>query len=102
MISKAYYGHFVEQHACDERFIEMAKLMGMEDADKPEDFLTALVKLQEDCGEADLKMSDYGIDPSEFPQMVQNARDTLGPNFLNDPCPLSDEDCVRIYQKSYR
>ena len=102
MISKAYYGHFVEQHACDDRFIEMAKLMGMEDADKPEDFLTALVELQKDCGVADLKMSDYGIDPSEFPKMVQNARDTLGPNFDNDPCPLSDEDCVSIYQKSYR
>ena len=51
---------------------------------------------------ADLKMSDYGIDPSEFPKMVQNARDTLGVNFLNDPCQLSDEDCVNIYQKSCR
>ena len=28
--------------------------------------------------------------------------DTLGPNFLNDPCQLSDEDCVAIYQKSYK
>lgn len=102
MISKAYYSHFVEQHACDERFIEMAKLMGMEDASKPEDFIIALVKLQEECGVADLKMSDYGIDPSEFPKMVQNARDTLGANFLNDPCQLSDEDCVNIYQKSYK
>ena len=102
MISKAYYSHFVKQHVCDDRFIEMAKLMGMEDAGKPEDFITALVKLQEDCGVADLKMSDYGIEPSEFPKMVQNARDTLGPNFLNDPIPLTDEDCVTIYQKSYR
>ena len=102
MISKAYYSHFVEQHACDDRFIEMAKLMGMEDASKPEDFITALVKLQEDCGVADLKMSHYGIEPSEFPKMVQNARDTLGPNFLNDPIQLTDEDCVGIYQKSYR
>lgn len=58
MISRAYYSHFVEQHACDDRFIEMAKLMGMEEASKPEDFLTALVQLQEDCGVADLKMSD--------------------------------------------
>lgn len=102
MISKAYYSHFVEKHACDERFIEMAKLMGMEHAEKPEDFITALVRLQEDCNVADLKMSDYGIDPDEFLKMVQNARDTLGPNFLNDPCQLSNEDCVKIYQKSYR
>lgn len=101
MISKAYYSHFVEKHACDERFIEMAKLMGMEHAEKPEDFITALVRLQEDCNVADLKMSDYGIDPDEFLKMVQNARDTLGPNFLNDPCQLSNVDCVKIYQKSY-
>ena len=102
MISKSYYSHFVQQHACDDRFIEMAKLMGMENADKPEDFITALVKLQQECGVADLKMSDYGIEQSEFPKMVQNARGTLGANFLNDPCELSDEDCVGIYQKSYR
>lgn len=102
MISKAYYSHFVEKHACDERFIEMAKLMGMEHAEKPEDFITALVRLQEDCNVADLKMSDYGIDPDEFLKMAQNARDTLGPNFLNDPCQLSNVDCVKIYQKSYQ
>lgn len=102
MISKAYYSHFVEKHACDERFIEMAKLMGMEHAEKPEDFITALVRLQENCNVADLKMSDYGIDPDEFLKMAQNARDTLGPNFLNDPYQLSNEDCVKIYQKSYQ
>lgn len=102
IISKAYYSHFVEKHACDERFIEMAKLMGMEHAEKPEDFITALVRLQEDCNVADLKMSDYGIDPDEFLKMAQNARDTLGPNFLNDPCQLSNVDCVKIYQKSYQ
>lgn len=63
MISKAFYSHFITQHACDDHFIEMAKLMGIEDASKPEDFITALVKLQEECGVADLKMSDYGIAP---------------------------------------
>lgn len=30
-------------------------------ANKPEDFITMLVKLQEECGVADLKMSDYGL-----------------------------------------
>ena len=102
MISKAYYSHFIEKHACDEQFIEMAKLMGMENADKPEDFIIALVKLQEDCGVTELKMSDYGIDPSEFMAMAKNARATLGPNFMNDPVQLTDEDCVDIYQKSYK
>lgn len=102
MISKAYYGFFVNKHTCDDRFIEMAKLMGKQDADKPEDFLTALSELQSACGVDNLKMSDYGITPEEFPGMVQNARDTLGANFLNDPVQLSDEDCRAIYQESYR
>lgn len=102
MISKAYYSFFVNKHVCDERFIEMAKLMGNPDANKAEDFITALVELQKACGVDDLKMSDYGITPDEFPGMVQNARDTLGVNFLNDPVSLSDEDCIAIYQESYR
>ena len=66
MISKAFHGFFIEKHACDERFVRMAQALGMKDAGKPEDFLTALTKLQEECGVADLKMSDYGITPDEF------------------------------------
>lgn len=102
MISKAFYSFFINKHVCDDRFIEMARLMGMENAAKPEDFITALVNLQEACGVADLKMSDYGITPDEFEKMAQNAKDTLGVNFLNDPCQLSNEDCVAIYKESYR
>ena len=44
MISKAFYSFFINKHVCDDRFIEMVKLMGMEDASKPEDFITMLVK----------------------------------------------------------
>lgn len=102
MISKAFYSFFINKHVCDERFIEMAQLMGMKEADKPEDFITALVMLQEACGVADLKMSDYGITPEEFPKMAQNAKDTLGVNFLNDFYQLTNEDCVAIYQESYK
>lgn len=102
MISKAFYGFFIKKHVCDDRFIEMAKLMGNPNADKAEDFITALSALQAACGVEDLKMSDYGITPEEFPGMVQNARDTLGVNFLNDPVALSDADCIAIYQESYR
>ncbi len=102
MISKAYYQTFIDKHVIDDRFVEMARLMGMQDADKPEDFITALTKMQEECGVADLKMSDYGITPEEFPGMLQNAKDTLGVNFLNDPCALTDEEYLKIYQESYR
>lgn len=34
--------------------------------------------------------------------MAVNAKETMGGLFLNDPAPLSVEDCVKIYQKSYK
>lgn len=102
MISREYFTYFVNKHVCDERFIRMAKAMGMEAATDPMDFITVLTKLQEECGAADLKMSDYGIKPEEFDTMAKNARDTMGGLFMCDPCPLSHEDCVSIYEKSYK
>ncbi|MGG7153488.1 iron-containing alcohol dehydrogenase, partial [Clostridium neonatale] len=87
MLSKEYYKHFINQHVCDDKFIKMAKALGMEDAKSPEDFITMLVKLQEACGVADLKMSDYGIEKDEFDKMAKNARETMGGLFMCDPCP---------------
>lgn len=102
MISRAFYEYFIEKHACDERFIEMARLMGMPEADKPEDFITMLVKLQESCGVADLKMSDYGFTPDEFGKIARNALETMGGLFLANPCELDHAGCVEILRKSYR
>ena len=102
MISKAFYEFFIEKHACDERFIKMAQVMGMPEADKPGDFITMLVKLQQDCGVADLKMSDYGFTPDEFDTLATNARETMGGLFLANPCELGHADCVEIFRKSFR
>lgn len=102
MISKAFNEFFIEKHACDKRFIRMAQVLGMKDAKKPEDFITMLVKLQEDCGVADLKMSDYGFDPSEFDTLARNARETMGGLFTANPCEMSHEECVEIFRRSYR
>lgn len=102
MISKAFAEFFIEKHACDEQFIKMAKVMGIPEADKPEDFITALVNLQKACGVADLKMSDYGIQKDECMTLAVNARETMGGLFLANPCPMSDEECAGIFEKSYR
>lgn len=102
MISRAFAEFFIEKHACDGQFIKMAKAMGIPDADKPEDFITALVNLQKACGVADLKMSDYGIRKDECMTLAVNARETMGGLFLANPCPMSDEECAGIFEKSYR
>ena len=102
MISKAFAEFFIEKHACDEQFIKMARVMGTPNADKPEDFIAALIQLQKDCGVADLKMSDYGITPDEFMTLAVNARETMGGLFLANPCPMSDAECAGIFEKAYR
>lgn len=102
MISQAYYQHFVDSHACDERFIAMAKALGKTDAACAQDFVGALVQLQKDCGVYGLKMSDFGIQKEEFDTLAKNARETMGGLFAADPVKLSQEDCVAIFEKSYR
>ena len=102
MISAAYYQHFVDKGCCPERFIRMAQAMGMTHADKPQDFITALIELQKACGVDNLKLSDYGFTPDEFDKIAANARETMGGLFFADPCELSHEDCVEILKKSYR
>ncbi|MCC0681330.1 iron-containing alcohol dehydrogenase [Clostridioides sp. ES-S-0005-03] len=101
MISKAFFGFFIEKHACDERFVRMAQALGMKDANKAEDFITALSKLQEACGVADLKMSDYGITPGDFNLIAKSARETMGGLFAANPCEMTHEDCVEVLKKSY-
>lgn len=102
MISKAFAEFFIERHACDEQFIKMAKVMGNPDADKPEDFITALVQLQEACGVADLKMSDFGIKKEECMTLAVNARETMGGLFLANTCGMDDEECAGIFEKAYK
>lgn len=102
MISKAFAEFFIEKHACDEQFVKMARVMGIPDADKPEDFITALVRLQKGCGVDNLKMSDYGITTDEFMTLAVNARETMGGLFLANPCPMSDEECAGIFERAYR
>ena len=97
MISQAFAEFFIERHACDGQFIKMARAMGM-----PEDFLTALAQLQEACGVADLKMSDYGIRKDECMALAINARETMGGLFLANPCPMSDEECAGVFARAYR
>ncbi len=102
MLCRAYFTNIIEKHGCDERFISMAKAMEIENANEPMDFIKSLNKLLEDCGVADLKMSDYGITPDEFPKMADNAMGPMGGLFACDRVQLTREDCISIYQKSYK
>lgn len=102
MISLAYYKFIIDTHSCDDRFVEMARFLGKTDAEKPEDFLTALKDLQAACGVDDLKMSDYGITDSEFRELAHNAYTAMGHLFSMDPAPMSEDDAAYIFRQSLK
>lgn len=102
MISKEYHKFFIEKHVCDERFVDMAKALGMADAEKAEDFITALENIQKACGVDELKMSDYGISEDEVETLAENARTTMGGLFESDPAPMTNEECAEIFRKSFK
>ncbi|MEF9941643.1 MAG: iron-containing alcohol dehydrogenase [Lachnospiraceae bacterium] len=101
MISEAYYTHFAQTGACDKRMIDMAKAMGKTHATCAMDFVVALVELQQACNVRGLQMSDYGIQKEELPTYAKEARETMGGLYEVDPVPLTDEDCLHIYETSY-
>lgn len=102
MLSKAYFTHMIREHVCDERFVEMAKALGLEDASEPIDFITMLVKLQEDCGIKDIKMSDYGIKPEEAETLAKYIKEEMIGLFMSDRCGFTMGDYVKIYKESYK
>lgn len=102
IISKAFYSFFIEKHACDEQFVKMAKAMGMKDAGKPEDFITALTRLQQDCGVDGLRMSDFGFDKSESMTLAIGARSMQGGLYPATPYDVTDDDIAAVFDKSYK
>lgn len=102
MISQAYYSAVAARHVCDKRLVRMARLLGKADASRPEDFVVALAALQEACGVADLKMSDYGITPDEFPTMATNALQAMGGLVAMDRKPFNHDEIVALLQAAYR
>lgn len=102
MLSLAYFGHMIQMGARSERFVELARALGVRDAVHPNDFLRALHDLQVACGVDDLRMSDYGATPEEIPALAEKARHAGGALFEQDPVALTFEDTVSIFEQSYR
>ncbi len=105
ILSKAYFSAFID--TVPERLKEMARAMGkqvegLSDKEGALAYIDALVELQEKCGVAELKLSEYGIKEDELPKFVDNAFDTMGALFKVDPRSLSKEETLEIYRQSFR
>ena len=101
MIGRAYWRTIASKGTCDDAMIRMAGALGMEKAASPYDFVVRLEELMAECGVDDLKMSDYGITPEEFPKMVEELT-ADGSVFEMDVAPLTAEDLLKIYKESYQ
>lgn len=102
MIARAYHQHMIDAHACDERYIEMARLMGNASASEPADFIAELERLMAACHVDDLKMSDWGITEDELDAMATNGLSTNAALYAHDPSPLSHDDVLAILRASFR
>lgn len=99
-ISEAYFETF--RNDSMKRYMKMADAMLGVKSNRPSDFIDALVRMQKECGVYDIKLSDWGLKAEDLPQMVQNARHTMGNLFTLDPRPLTDDEVLDIYRKSYK
>ncbi len=102
MIARAYHQHMIDAHACDDRYVEMARLMGNPGATRPVDFIAELERLMRECGVDGLKMSDWGITEDELDAMAANGLATNAALYAHDPAPLSHDDVLAILRASYR
>jgi alcohol dehydrogenase len=102
MTAHAYYDFFAERKAAEEQMIKMAKAMGVKNPTSGKDFIKALDDLIAAVGCSELKMSEVGITKEELKLYPQRVHEVLGGDITADPLPLSDEDYLEIYKKSYR
>ncbi|MDR1496591.1 MAG: iron-containing alcohol dehydrogenase [Clostridiales Family XIII bacterium] len=101
-ISLAYYETLIRKGAVPERFIAMARELGADGASAPEDFLTALARLQRACNVDDIRLSDYGIKRDDIDGLVKNAYDNMGHMFAFDPVEITPDDTRRIFEASFK
>ncbi len=102
MTAHAYYSFFAEKKAAEEPMIKMARAMGVENPTSGMDFIKALDDLIASVDCSDLKMSDAGITRDELKLYPKRIHEVLGGDITADPLPLSDEDYLEIYEKSYK
>lgn len=95
LISLAYYRHFAP--VCADKFAQMAHALGRADGD----FVAALADLQAQCKVDTLKMSDFGVDNTDFGKYADHAFSDMCGLFRVDPQPLTRQDVMEILAQSY-
>lgn len=99
-ISLAYFKTFEKD--VPDLYADMANVMLERNDCDSGDFIKALARMQQYCKVDDLKMSSWGIQESDIPRFLNNARTNSKRSFTLDPRPLTDDDILNIYKESYK
>lgn len=102
MISHEYFDFFAERNAAEEPMKKMARAMGVENPQSGKDFIKALDQLLASIDCDDLKMSEEGITREEIKKWPARIREVMGGDITADPLPLSAEDYLGIYERSFK
>ena len=101
LICDAFVQFLIERHVCEDRFLAMAKAMGVSAPRKAQDFADALTKLKAACGVDALRMSDYGIGKQECMTLARKAMDMSPGHFEATPWPMTVEEVAGIFEASF-
>lgn len=98
LISRAYLGRCAGRPEYRRRMTEVGRAMGAENTAGPETVLERLEWLMEQCGVADLKMSQFDISRDTLPGV---ARMSMDRRYANERAPLCQEEALEILERSY-
>lgn len=101
MISPSYYEFFIHKGLGEDRFIKMARAMGVDNPTSTKDFLNALNNLIAEVGCGDVKMSQAGITKEELKKYPAKVFEVLGGDITADLMPLSEKDYLEIFENAY-
>lgn len=107
-MSEAYFTFFMDKPGYAERYVDMARAMGvnvdaLSQEDRAASFIKALHNLMAACGVADLKMSDWGIRREDCDMLAETAHYIMPGMFQeNDRYHMSVEETADIFRNAYK
>lgn len=100
VLAEAYYSKVCS--LLPDEFDELGEMLGeTRDPAKPGyAFVKGLIRMLEETGAREMKMSDYGVKPEDFQKIVDMTVDQVGVDL--DRYTLSKQDFIEVLEKSYR
>ena len=102
LLARTYFSKMIEKGVAHDRFIRLAKALGMENAKDPMDAVRALGALEKACGVDTIRAQDWGIDRKDIDTLVANVMATGTRQFERDIVRFTEEEAREIFTRAIR